>query len=177
MGTGVLIGLAVASAAVGAVGSAQAASAQQKTADYNAAVQRNQAITARQNADAVRLSAKEDAKRQSRGGRKRQGTLRAGGASEELLADSAGQEKLEVLSMLHAGDIQALGYEARSVGFESGAKLSEMRGKDAKTAGFIGAAGTLIKGASTAAGFSSPSPTPNLSAAGGFNGSGGLLSL
>jgi len=143
---GIAVGLAIASAVAGAVGSMQAASAQQKASNYNAAVQRNQAITARRNADAVRLSAKEDAKRQERGGRKRQGTLRAAGASEELLADSAGQEELEVLSMLHAGDIQALGYEARSVGFESGAKLSTMRGKDAKTAGYMGAAGSLLKG-------------------------------
>tara|TARA_R110000796_G_scaffold53750_6_gene126075 strand:+ start:3121 stop:3660 length:540 start_codon:yes stop_codon:yes gene_type:complete len=172
--------IAVTGAAVAAMGAIQQGNAAEASANYNAAVGRNQAITAQNNADAVRLGAAEDAERFSRTSRKRAGTLRAGGASLDLLEDSAMQEELENLSILHSGELQALGFEDRALGLEAGARLDVMRGKNAKTAGYTGAAGALLKGAGAAAdSFSGPTAAGgvNLSAAGGYNGSGGLLDL
>ena len=47
---------------------------------------------------------------------------------------------------------RAYGYRAQAENFESEAQLSEMKGEQAKTAGYLGAAGSLLSSASSLGG-------------------------
>jgi hypothetical protein len=118
---------------VSAVGQLQAGANAQKAANYNAQVAYN-------NAHSSRLAAAEDAKRQDRAGRKRQGSNRAVDPDKlDLLEDSALEEALGVASVLHAGEVKA-------VGFESNARLEIAKGKSAKDSAVFGAATTALMG-------------------------------
>jgi len=133
--------LMVVGAAVSAVGQLQAGANAQKAANFNAQV-------GYQNAHAARLAAIEDSKRQGRLAMKRQGSRRALDPDKlDLLEDNAIEEELEVASILHAGEVQA-------TGFESNAQLEIARGKTAQSAAKFGAATTLLWGAGQAAGSS-----------------------
>jgi hypothetical protein len=131
--------IAVIGAVVSAIGQLQAGVAAQRAANFNAQVAFN-------NAHAARLAAIENAKRQERLGRKRQGARRAIAPDNlDLLEDSMLEEKLAELSLIHAGDVQA-------TGFETTARLEIARGKQAKTSSRFGAASTLLMGGAKAFG-------------------------
>ena len=119
----------IGSMAMSAIGSMQQGNSANAAAQYNAQVANNNAIAARQ-------AAGEDERRMRRLTKQRMGSLRA---SLDLLEDSAMQEELEALSIRHGGEIQAMG-------FENTANLERAKGKAAKTSGFSGAAGSLLKG-------------------------------
>jgi hypothetical protein len=142
---GVLQGLGT---AVAVVGQLQAGAAAQNAANFNAQVAAN-------NAHAARLAAAENAKRQRRLGIKRQGSRRALDPDKlDLLEDSAIEEELAVLSLLHAGEVEA-------TGFEGTARLETARGKAARSSSRFGAAGTLLLGgAKTASLLSETEPKP-----------------
>ena len=125
----ILTGLGTAVSAVGAIKQGSAAN---RAAKFNAQVASNNAIAARR-------AAAEDARRFNRQTMKRMGTMRAGGASLDLLEDSAMEEELERLSILHGGEIQA-------AGFTQTATLERARGKAAVRKGRFGAAATLLTG-------------------------------
>ncbi|MDB4261327.1 hypothetical protein N9878_00530 [bacterium] len=144
MGPELMMIVKIGGAVMSAVGSMQQGASANAAAQYNAQVANNNAIASRQ-------AAGEDKKRHDRLTMKRMGTLRAGGASLDLLEDSAMQEELEALSILHGGEIQAQG-------FENTATLERAKGKAAKSAGMTGAAGALLKGSASA--FSAGSTTP-----------------
>lgn len=143
-------GMSVVSTAVTAIGQIQQGNAQKSAANYNAAVARNNAILARQNAAA-------QAKRQERESRIRAGANRAAvgasgidlmGSALDIMEDNAMEEELDRLTILHQGEVKALG-------LESGATLEQFEGRQAARAGKMGAAGTLLKGgAKLASGFS-----------------------
>lgn len=120
--------------AVGAIGSIVQAQSASKAAKYNANVARNNAIAARD-------AAQEEARRSRRLSMKRMGTLRAYGASLDLLEDSAMQEELQALTIEHQGEVEAAGYSAS-------ANLNRARAKNERTAGYFGAAATLLRGVS-----------------------------
>ncbi len=128
-GTEALIVGSVLTSALGSIKQGQAASA---AASYNAA-------QARANQQSTIQSARESAKRQARLGRKRQGELRLLGVSGDVLEDQAMEEELAVLDILHSGELKA-------AGFGQTAELDMLRADTTKTAGQIGAAGTLLEG-------------------------------
>lgn len=119
-------------AAVAAVGSIAQAQSASKAAKYNESVARGNAIAARD-------AAQEEARRSRRLSMKRMGTLRANGASLDLLEDSAMQEELQALTIEHQGEIEAAGYSAS-------ANLNRARARNESTAGYFGAATTLLQG-------------------------------
>ena len=124
--------------AVSAMGALQQANAASDAARFNAA--RNQ-----QNAAAERRAAAEQARREERLGRKRMGTLRAIDPDKlDLLEDSAIEEELNVQTIIHGGEIAAMG-------LEQSAALDRARGKAARQAGRISAASTLLMGGAKAA--------------------------
>ncbi len=142
----------VAGTAMSAVGAIQAGQAQKSASNFNAAVARNNAIAAQQ-------TATENARRQERAGRKRQGELRANvstfsGSALDLIEDSAMEEELQRLSIIHGGDVQA-------AGFNNTATLETMQGKAAANAGFMKAGSTLLLGASKFGGGSGGSSYAN----------------
>tara|TARA_R110000803_G_scaffold34612_4_gene75468 strand:+ start:1626 stop:2096 length:471 start_codon:yes stop_codon:yes gene_type:complete len=135
--------IAAIGAGVTAVGQLQAGANAQKAANFNAQVAFN-------NANAARLAAVEDGKRQSRLSAKRQGANRAQDPDKlDLLEDNALEEELAFQSIIHAGEIQA-------TGFTNNAQLDIAKGKAAKSASRVAAAGTLLGAASK--GFSASKP-------------------
>tara|TARA_R110000787_G_scaffold60809_1_gene137898 strand:+ start:4149 stop:4640 length:492 start_codon:yes stop_codon:yes gene_type:complete len=136
--TGVEIAM-IAGAALSAAGAVQQGNAAKQAGKFNAAVANNNAIASRQNASA-------NAKRQAREARQRAGTNRANAAasgtygdSYDLLVDNAMEEELDRRTIIHQGDLQAQGLEA-----SAGLLISQ--GKQAQTAGYTSAAGSLLKG-------------------------------
>ena len=133
-GNPLTIGLMVLSTGMQAMGSIQQGNAQQQAARYNAQMAFN-------NAAAARAAAEEDARREKRQGKKRMGTMRAHDPDKlDLLEDSAMEEELNFQTILHGGEMQAIGYE-------NTARLEIARGKSARAAGYAGAAGALLSGA------------------------------
>ena len=135
--------------AVSAIGSIQQGNNAQRAANYNAQVAFN-------NAAAARHQAAEEAKREKRQGVKRMGAMRAHDPDKlDLLEDSAMEEELNFQTVLHGGEMQAIGYE-------NTARLEIARGKAARATGYAGAAGALLSGAGS-----------SLSLMGGGGGGGG----
>ena len=135
------VGTSVAGTAVSAIGAMNQGKAAQQAANFNAQVAQNNAIAARQ-------AAAENARREARAGRIRTGALRARSnldASMDLLEDSVMEEELNVNSILHAGELEALG-------LETSASLSRAQGAAARQAGNAKAFGSLLSGAGKAAG-------------------------
>ena len=133
-----LVSLAAGSAlsAVGAISQGKAA---QDAANFNAQVANNNAI-------AARAAAAENATRERRLGAKRRGANRALDPDKlDLLEDSAIEEELNVRSILHGGELKA-------VGFQNNAALSIAKGQSARASGFTSAFGSLLQGGATAAG-------------------------
>lgn len=133
--------IAVAGTAVSAIGAMNQGKAAQQAANFNAQVAQNNAVAARQ-------AAAENARREARAGRIRTGALRARSnldASMDLLEDSVMEEELNVNSILHAGELEALG-------LTTSASLFRAQGAAARQAGNTQAFGSLLKGAGKAAG-------------------------
>ncbi len=131
----IAMGVGTAVSAVGAIKQGQSANA---VAQYNAKLSKGSAT-------AARAAAAENAKREKRLGMKRQGDLRARGSSMDVLEDSAREEELNLLSILHGGEVQASG-------FGNTATLDRARGANAVTDSYFSAAGTLLKGGEKVAG-------------------------
>jgi len=132
--TGVEIALAISAvgSAVSAVGASSAGSAAKKAANFNAAV-------GEANARAARRDATENFDRHQRDAARRGGTLRNQLVSLDALEDQAMEEELDAQTILHQGEISAMG-------FERGAGLDRSSGRTAQRAGFVSAAGSLLKG-------------------------------
>jgi outer membrane murein-binding lipoprotein Lpp len=129
--------LMVVGSVVSAVGQLQASANAQRAANFNAQV-------GYQNAHAARLAAIEDSKRQKRLAAKRAGTNRAQDPDKlDLLEDTALEEELAFLSIIHAGEV-------RATGSENTARLDIARGKSAMPTAMLGAAGSVLMGGATA---------------------------
>ena len=121
----------IAGAAISAMGAIQQGKAASDAANFNAQVANNNAISARQ-------GAAEQAKREARLGQKRMGTLRAIDPDKgDLLEDSAIEEELNLQTILHSGELAALG-------FRNTAALDLASGENAKTASYISASSSLL---------------------------------
>lgn len=126
----------------------QQAKQQKKVADYNAAIARNNAISAKQWADYN--AEREREKQRYRRGKMTVAFLKSGVTIDE--GDSSGivldeqlvQDELDILSIKRQG-------QAASQRFESQAALSVFEGKEAVREGYYNAAGTLLTTASSMA--------------------------
>jgi len=151
--------IALVASVVSAVGQLQAGVNAQNAANFNAQVAFN-------NAHAARLAALEDSKRQKRLGLKRQGARRAIDPDKlDLLEDSAIEEELAFQSIIHAGEVQA-------VGFGNTARLEIARGKSARSTATLGAFSTVLLGGSKV--FGGDSLFGGGGGGGGGGGSGGF---
>jgi hypothetical protein len=135
-----LVALAVGTA-VTAYGQYQQGQAQERAANYNAAVQERNAQIAKQNAEY-------DAERQSSKLRRAIGSQRAAvmasgiqmeGTALDLQADTVQQGEMDRLAILYGGEIS-------SQNSKSEAELSRMQGKAAAQAGTTAAFGTVLGG-------------------------------
>lgn len=153
--TGIETAMLVASMAISAVGAIAQGVAAKNAAEYNADIAKRNAVIARQQGDVA-------AKRQERDARVRAGASRAAGAASgvllesygDLLEDSAREEALDRMTILYNAELQAMSGEASAEGYRQA-------GRNAMVGGVVGAAGTLLKGASSL-GWSSGAPTSGI---------------
>lgn len=154
--------LGLAGGALQAVGSITGGIASSNAANYQAAIARNNAIIANQSATYAEKAGLAAAENQSRKGAQRLAKIKTSQAaagvdiSSESAADvQAGQrmtDQLDTETVLNNAELRAYGYRAQAENFESEAQLSEMKGEQAKTAGYLGAAGSLLSSASSLGG-------------------------
>lgn len=133
-----LLAVGTAFSAIGAIQQGQAANS---AAKYNAAVAGQRATAAKQQAAA-------DMDKKRRDTVRRLGSIRAAygasgvtleGSPLDVLAESAANAELDVLTIKYKGDLEATGY-----GNE--ATLETARGQQARTAGYMGAGAALLTG-------------------------------
>lgn len=135
--------LAAAGAAVSAVGAVQQGQAAKKAANYNAAVQRQNAEIA--TSDAALRARQIDRTNILRSGQIRAAHGASGGASDQgsvldVLGDVATQGELEKQDALYKGDLAARGYS-------NTASLDSVAGDNAAASGYMKAGGELLSGA------------------------------
>jgi len=139
--------LGIVGSVVSVVGSIQQGQAAAASARANARI-------ADRNAQIARSSAAQDAEAKDRENRLRLGAIAAGfgasgvsaaGTPIDVLEDSARQAEFDRQTIIHRGELRALG-------FEDSAALDRSRAKQAKKAGFFKAGSALLSGASTLAG-------------------------
>jgi hypothetical protein len=148
--------LTAASAAIGVVGTlsqASAASASAKSerdaALWNAENDRQRATTSLQQSNA-----QEEVQR--RNARKQAGTMRAGliengialesGTGADLVEESSLNAEMDALNIRYQGQLNAKGYGESANQNTFAASAAEARGKNARTAGYFGAAGQVLSG-------------------------------
>jgi len=155
------IGLALTavSTLVGVVGAISQGQAAKQQAEYQAAVARNNQIIAEQNKQYATQAGEAEAQAQSFKNRRILGGITAGQAASGIQLDSPtlsdvreGSEqtlRLDTQNIMQNALLRARGadIQARSYGAEAG--LQDMRASQASTAGFLGAAGSLLSGASS----------------------------
>jgi len=126
-------------AGVGAVGAIQSGRNSETLGNYNARIDEQNAVVARQQA-AV------DEMRQRRMGRKRTGAIRAAvgasgiqmaGSALDALADSIMEEELDAATIKYQGELKARGLQQSAAG-------SRFEGKAAKQRSYTSAASTVL---------------------------------
>lgn len=163
----------VAGTAVSAVGSisqgaSAAAAAQQEASarNYQAAVARNNAIEAEQQAQRQEMVARNEATRKSMETAARVGRIKAGqaasgvdvntGSAVDVQAGTRAMGKLDTDTVFSNEMLKAYGYRSRAQDFRSNAELDLYRAKaaegragDAMTSGYLKAGGTLLSSMSS----------------------------
>lgn len=140
---------------VQAFGQIQQGQAAKRSADYNAAISRQNAETTRQQTEARKET--QDRERRLRLG----ANIASGGASGvgseafgDVMASNAMQEELDLLTLESEGLLQARDFEAQ-------ANLQKAEGRQALTSSIIGAGSTILGGVSNGLGGSQPKETIN----------------
>lgn len=139
----------------------QQGQAQKQAADYQAAVDRNNAVLAqRQARDAAERGQAEqqaamrktaDALGRARASYASRGVEGNFGSPLEVMGDMAQFGQLDTSTIRGNAEREALGYEAQASNSRASATLREMQGDNAAAAGTIGAFGSLISGAGSVA--------------------------
>lgn len=142
---------------MGAVGSYQQGQAAESAAKFNAQVARNNEIVAQQNEQYAIQAGIQKAAMESMKGRAVLGKIKASQAASGINTDEGsaldvqqGAREANVLdtaTVLHNAQLEAYGYRSQAANFQSQAKLKEMEGGAAASAGNVGALSTLLSGA------------------------------
>lgn len=149
--------LSIASGVVGAIGTlsqAGAASAtaqsQAQAAQYNATIERQRADAALQQADAQ----EEQSRRNSRKviGAQRAALVENGigldsGTGSDLVQDSTLNAEMDALNIRYQGQLNARGFNAQAALDDYSSEAAKSRADSALTAGFFGAASSVLTGA------------------------------
>lgn len=152
-----MIALSLGSAASGVVGAISSANAQAASANYNAAVQERNAVIADQNRVQALRTAQTDAEDQRRENRRMLASMRAGfgangfsmaGSPLDALEDAATEAELDARRIQYEGRASARQSQLQGIGAQDSAALSRMEARNAKRAGYTGAATSLLSSAS-----------------------------
>jgi len=153
------VAAAVAATATSVAGTISQANTARRTANYQAAVARNNQEIANQNAQtAAQVGAAQEAeKRQDI--RRLIAAQRVAGAASGLAVnsgsmlalqeDTAGLGELDALTIRDSANRQVRGYQQQGLNYGTQAQADIAAGKAARTAGYISAAGTLFEAGSS----------------------------
>lgn len=151
------LALSAASGIMGAYGQYQEGQARQDQYNYQAAVQRNNAIRAEYLAEDAIERGKEAERQERLRGRLLLGRIRAAAASSgqvvdegsvgELVIDQAGINELDALNVRNNAEREAANYRLRASDMTSEAGALQIAGSNAASQGRTGAATSLIGGA------------------------------
>lgn len=154
--------MAAASAVTKAVGSIEAGQAESNAANYNATLAGYNADQARRQAEMSSQAGSAKAAMQGRETRAAFGseTARAAGGGVDVNSGSAVDVRQSTAELGHLDALtirtnaakEAYGFQTQATNFENQGQLDRMQAKQAKTAGYINAASSLLGGASDAAG-------------------------
>ena len=144
---------------IGAVGAVQQGNATAAASNYQAAVARNNAIIAQQNAEYAGAVGGAQAQRQDMRNRAVGGAIEAaqgasgtdlGIGSPAAVRDSAARVgRLDTETIMSNAMAQVRGYQAQGVNQTAQARLDTMQGQQAQRAGTIGAFSSILGGASS----------------------------
>lgn len=137
LGTALTIG----STALGVVGTMAQASAQKKAANYNAAVQEQQAIVEQQKGAARATEIAQRTKQKMAG-------VRAASIQSGLELSGSVADVLDTVQQQGVLDSLTASWDSntRAAGLRSSAELERAKGKSAMTAGYLGAGSSLLTG-------------------------------
>lgn len=157
----VAMGAAAAGSAVSAVGSIKQGNAAYQAGYYQAAVSDNNAkIAEAQAGEAIRQGdvEQERIRREVAQTTGQQRAILAGlgqalnvGTAAQITADTAQAGALDVATIRRNAEREALGFHIDAQNFRSDAQLQRMGASSARTAGYYGAAGSLLSGVSNTA--------------------------
>lgn len=152
---------AVAGAGVSAYGSVQGGYAAKDAATYQAAVAKNNAIIAEQNAKHAEAAGAAQAEAISLKGRAVGGQIKAAqaasgidvnsGSALDVQEGSREQSSLDTMTTMDNALLQAYGYRTQATGFEAQSELDKASGSQAVTAGYLKAGGGLLSTAGSVA--------------------------
>lgn len=150
------VGLGIAGLAVGTVGTVGSAIASKKQAEAQAKMAEFNQKVANQEAAARRAAGQFAQQREVKAGKRRSSALQAAlgasgavvseGTPLDLQAEQAAENELEMLMIGHEAEIGARRAESQAVGFGMESGISRARGRNALTAGFVGAGSSLLSG-------------------------------
>lgn len=153
---------AVASTAMSVTSAVQQGKAAEKQANYQAAVNRNNAQIAQNNANMERQQGIEDARLQRMKTLQKIGTQQAGmaanglditqGTALDVIEDTAAIGELDAMTAQFNQERKAQAYESQAGNFLNQANLDVFAGKNAYQAGMMNAVGAGFSGLSSAAG-------------------------
>lgn len=137
------IALAAAGAAAGAYSSVQAGEAQKDASKYNAAVQKNNALTASRQAkyESDRIEKRNRIIKGKQTAAYAKAGIDLSGSAEDVILDSMVEGELDKQAALYAGATASQSHIARS-------RLDEFEGNAAQRAGYVRATGSVLSGAS-----------------------------
>lgn len=151
----------LAGSAMSAIGQIQQGRAAAASANYQAAIGRNNQILAQRAAADARARGVEDERRLAEQGRKLIGRQRAvlaangvvvdEGSALDITSDTAQAVKLDRMTILSNAEREALGYEAQGMNFQAESELASLRARNARSSATGAAAGTLFAGATSVA--------------------------
>lgn len=154
--------LAVASAAVSAIGTIAGGVASRNQANYQAAVASNNSTIAQENAVRTEQAGNIAAENQGRKGSAKVAGIKVAQAANGVDVNSGsaldvqtGQretDKLDTETVLSNSELQAYGYRTQAAGFQSEAQLDENKADAAIPASIFSATGSLLSSASSVGG-------------------------
>jgi len=148
-----------ASTLAGVVGGMQQGSAASSAAKYQAQVARNNATISQQNAEYASQAGEAAAQAQGLKNRATLGSISAAQSASGLSLDSpslsdvregaANVLRLDTANISQNAALRARAYQTQATDYEAQATLNTQKASDATTAGYMGAAGSLLSGASS----------------------------
>jgi len=154
-----MLGAQAASTLVSTIGGMRQSSAAASAAKYQAQVARNNATTAMQNAEYASQAGETAAQAQGFKNRAVAGQIRAAQSASGLSLDSPSLVdirettdnvlRLDTANIAQNAALRARAFQADATDYEAKATLEDRKASGATSAGYLGAAGSLLSGASS----------------------------